>query len=300
MDPTRGNAPIVVGVDGSDHALQAVRWAAQTATARRAPLALVHAVGVPDLYAGVLPPTPKVLEALWSRGQGALEYAKKTAERSGATNAELVIRDGTPAVVLREASRKARMLVLGASGHGRFMAAVALGSTAAQVTMHAACPIVVVRGEQPAHGPGSGPVVVGIDGSPLSEAALDAAFEEASLRGVRLIAVHAWRDPYAEIASMETGAELAKQREEAEQRLLAERLAGWGEKYPDLTVERKLVRGQPRHTLLYLSGDAQLVVVGSRGRGGFTGLLLGSTSHALVHHASCSVMIVRPDETRGA
>lgn len=105
---------------------------------------MLYAVGVPDLYAGVLPPTPKVLDAMRSLGATALADAKRVAEQSGATGVDTVIRDGTSAVVLRDASRTARMMVVGASGHGRFMASVALGSTANQLATHAACPVVVV------------------------------------------------------------------------------------------------------------------------------------------------------------
>lgn len=296
MDPSRGNAPVVVGVDGSDHARQAVRWAAQTAAGRHAPLRLAHAAAVPDLYAGVLPPTPKVLEAVWSRGRDVLAEAKRIAESSGAVDVETDIDDGTPSVVLLEASKTARMLVLGASGQGRFMSTLALGSTALQMVAHAQCPVVVVRGEQPDRVTSRAPIVVGIDGSPVSEAALAAAFEEASLRGVTLIAVHAYREDFGDLMFTEVGAVEWEPAEDIERRVLTERLAGWGEKYPDVVVERQLLRERPRHALLKLSGDAQLVVVGSRGRGGFAGLLLGSTSQALVYHAACSVMVVRPGE----
>ncbi|HEY3467530.1 MAG TPA: universal stress protein, partial [Amycolatopsis sp.] len=85
--------------------------------------------------------------------------------------------------------------------------------------------------------------------------------------------------------------------ERDEDRLLSQRLAGWQEKYPEVEIRRVLVRERPRHALLDVSEEAQLVVVGSRGRGGFTGMLLGSTSQALVQHAQCPVLVVRPELT---
>ena len=134
--------------------------------------------------------------------------------------------------------------------------------------------------------------MVGIDGSPTSEAALAFAFEAADLRGVPLVAVHTWTDYQIEstmVAVLEGDAIDAD-----EHRLLAERLAGWSEKFPDVSVQRLVTRYRPAHTLIEQSAHAQLVVVGSRGRGGFAGMLLGSVSHALLHHAACPVAVVRP------
>lgn len=142
-------------------------------------------------------------------------------------------------------------------------------------------------------------MVVGVDGSPNSEAAIAVAFEEASFRKAPLVAVHAWVDVVYD--STESAARLMPQWETlqpTEERLLAQRLAGWQEKYPDVEVQRKLVRDRPRHVLLDESDRAQLLVVGSRGRGGFAGMLLGSTSQALVHHSSCPVLVVRPERKR--
>lgn len=285
----------MVGVDGSDHSRQAIRWVAQAVSVRKASLTLVHALAVPDLYAGVLPPTPKVLEAVWSRGTNLLHEAAVFAERLGVPHVDTKLRDGTPNAVLREASRTARALVLGGPEHGRLGDTATFGSIAPQLAAHADCPVVVARGEQPDRVVSRAPVVVGIDGSPVSELAVAAAFEEASFRGVRLIAVHAWSGRFAEAVFAEPVADWPPL-EQLERQLLAERLAGWSEKYPDVTVERRVVQQRPGHALVELSRNAQLVVVGSRGRGGFPGLLLGSTSQKLIYHAGCPVMVVRPDE----
>ncbi len=131
------------------------------------------------------------------------------------------------------------------------------------------------------------PVVVGIDGSPLSEAAIALAFEAASVRRVPLVAVHTWFEPMmAELVDWESAALEA-------QEALAERLAGWGAKYPDVHVQRVVTRTSAAQALLDHAARAQLVVVGSRGHGEITGLLLDSVSNALVHAAGCPVAIVR-------
>jgi nucleotide-binding universal stress UspA family protein len=139
-------------------------------------------------------------------------------------------------------------------------------------------------------------VVVGVDGSPTSEPALAMAFEEAAMRGAGLVAVHAWVEFTSETAYVSARQFLVDWNavETREHEMLAERLAGWQEKYPDVEVRRVVTGGRPAKCLLDEADDAQLLVVGSRGRGGFTGMLLGSTSQALIHHAPCPLVVVRP------
>jgi nucleotide-binding universal stress UspA family protein len=139
-------------------------------------------------------------------------------------------------------------------------------------------------------------VVVGVDGSPTSEPALAMAFEEAAMRGADLVAVHAWIEFTSDTAYATARQFLVNWDavETRERETLAERLAGWQEKYPDVTVRRVVTGGQPTKRLLDQAVDAQLLVVGSRGRGGFAGMLLGSTSQALIHHAPCPLLVVRP------
>ncbi|WP_037891651.1 universal stress protein, partial [Streptomyces viridochromogenes] len=171
-----------------------------------------------------------------------------------------------------------------------------LGSTAGHLAAHAACPVLVVRG-RPAP---AGPVLLAVDGSPAAHGAVEFAFAQASLHGTDLVALHAW-STHTERAYDGPGDppfvtyDEDRLRDE-EQRVLAEALGGLGERYPDVTVHRRLVRGRIRHTLIEASADAGLVVVGARGRGGFTGLLLGSVSQALLHHAHCPVAVVRTRE----
>jgi nucleotide-binding universal stress UspA family protein len=140
--------------------------------------------------------------------------------------------------------------------------------------------------------------VVGVSGAPSSESAIAFTFDAASLCGVPLVAVHAWTD----VSSRPTlGPPVTHEWpviEGDERRLLAERLAGWQEKYPDVHVDRVVTEDRPAYSLLRAAEGAQLVVVGTRGRGGLRGLLLGSTSQALLHHASCPVVVARPEGVR--
>lgn len=298
MDLTqRGNAPIVVGVDESERAQVAVRWAAAEAAHRRAPLRLVHSSGYYETVIGALPPGEQLRIALRQRGTEVLAAAARVAENTARVRVDTVLSDDPPALALLAAAREARMLVIGGSGHPGFMPGVLLGSMATQLAAHADAPLAVIRGAGADRRPEREPVVVGVDGSPLSTEAIGAAFEEAALRGAPLMAVHVWSD--ADTTQVFSQARVFFDWEpiqQTEERLLAERLAGWGEKYPDVVVERRIVKDKPPHALIEASKSAQLVVVGSRGRGGFAGLLLGSTSQSLVHAAACPVLVVRPEE----
>lgn len=196
---------------------------------------------------------------------------------------------------LVELSGTSRMIVLGATGSTKLGEAF-LGSTPVKVVGHAECPVVVVRGPE-APVPDDRPVVVGVDGSAASRSAVSHAFREASWRGVGLVAVHTWSD--LKIGAVEDGRFGFDPRafEEYEHAVLSESLAGYSQKYPDVTVDRRVYIEGPHAHLRAWSENAQLVVVGARGRGGFAGLLLGSTSNALMRDAHCPVMVVRPDAT---
>ncbi|WIY02962.1 universal stress protein [Amycolatopsis mongoliensis] len=291
---------ITVGVDGSAGSAAAVTWAAKIASARHLELRIVHGLQVAGYYyggglSGV--GTGVLLEAVWADGERALADARALAASIGPNlviTTEALTDSPVPALI--DESRHARMLVVGRTGTGGFAEAL-LGGTAATVATHAHCPVAVVRGRAgAAEVPEAGPVVVGVDGSPNSEQALAIAFEEASLRGVPLVAVHAWIDAsYAETYGSARILTPSETLEEEENRLFSQRLAGWQEKFPDVEIRPELVRDRPRHALLEASRAAQLVVVGSHGRGGFTGMLLGSTSRALVEHADCPVLVVRPE-----
>ncbi|MCE7000675.1 universal stress protein [Saccharothrix sp. S26] len=281
--------PIVVGVDGSESALTAVRWAAEEAARHRVPLRLVHAYELPGRgYPEMLVSGREVREAFEEQGRAWLETAASSV-RDLVPEVRTSVVVAQPAAAMVDASREARLVVLGSQGLGAFLGML-VGSVAVSVAAHGRSPVVVVRGPYPA----TGPVVLGVDGSPAGEAAIALAFEEASVRAAALVALMAWTPllagtPYADTIRVQW-----QDMEEQQRQLLAQRLAGWQEKYPDVAVDRRVVRERAAKALIDASRDAQLLVVGSRGRGGFAGLLLGSTSQALVHHASCPLAVVRP------
>jgi len=196
---------------------------------------------------------------------------------------------GLAVPILGELSKDAEMVVVGCRGRGA-LARTLLGSVSTGLVHYAHCPVAVIHNEDPlTPHPSQAPVLVGIDGSPASEAATAIAFDEASWRGVELVAVHAWSDT----AMFEFRVpDWSRVRSEAEE-LLAERLAGWQERYPDVDVVRVVECDQPARQLLEQSKSAQLLVVGSHGRGGFTGMLLGSVSTAVVHAARTPVIVAR-------
>ena len=279
---------VVVGVDGSAEALRAVRWAVPEARRRQAVLRLVTAFAWTDDRMIGMPwigqaPYGERLRAAAEKGLATAAAAAAELDPELPVEQELV--PGFPGGVLVDQSRTAVLLVVGERGLGRLGSTLA-GSVAVGVAAHAACPTVVVRGAEPGPDPAL-PVVVGIDGTPRSEAAIAFAFEEASARGVPLVAVHTWDEPViAELVDWQSAADEAEQ-------ALAERLAGWGEKYPDVRVQRLVARGRAAHALLDQAAKAQLVVVGSHGRGEVLGLLLDSVGNALVHSAGCPVAVIR-------
>ncbi len=279
---------VVVGVDGSAEALRAVRWAVPEARRRRATLRLVTAfawsddrmVGWPGLGQTAYGDRLRVVA---ENGLTAAVAAATELDPDLPVERDLLV--GFPGGVLVEQSRDAELLVVGERGRGRVGSALA-GSVAVGVAAHAACSVVVVRGAQPLADERL-PVVVGIDGTPLSEAAISFAFEAASAWRAPLVAVHTWEGSV--IADLVDWRSAAVEAEEA----LAERLAGWGAKYPDVEVQRVVARAHAARALLDQSARAQLVVVGSRGHGEIAGLVLDSVSNALVHAADCPVAIAR-------
>lgn len=181
------------------------------------------------------------------------------------------------------------MIVVGSRGHGALLRTL-LGSVSSALVHHAHCPVAVLHEQAPPEHRDA-PIVVGVDGSPASERATALAFEEASLRQVELVALHAWSDAeWPEVAAIPWSAYSADAEE-----TLAERLAGWQERYPDVVVRRIVVRDHPAANLLAESESAQLVVLGSHGRGGFAGMLLGSVSSAVVHSVHTPVIVARHD-----
>lgn len=285
---------IIVGVDGSPSSLAAVGAAAEEARRRGTGLRVVHAFLWPALH------VPLGAPALGPPESGLRTMADKlVAEavahaRSVAPDVEVshTVVTGEPLTVLEAQSPEAELVVVGSRGMGGFIGLL-VGSTAVHLAGHGQCPVLVVRET----GAADGPVVVGVDGSPANAEAIGFAFAEASLRGAELVALHSWSNwnapaptPQDERTPRASGpGELAV----AEERLLSEALAGRQERYPAVRVRHEVVHGGTREALIEASRTAQLLVVGARGRGGFTGLLLGSVSQAMLHHAHCPVAVVR-------
>ncbi|ADJ47240.1 universal stress protein [Amycolatopsis mediterranei S699] len=291
---------VVAGIDGSSSAVQAAVWAGAEAGRRGRPLRLVQVYALPQVKAPVAFGTHEQVRAgLAERAEGRLAEARDAvlAEYPG-LDVTTAAREWSPVTALVQESQHAELLVLGSHGLGGFTGLL-VGSTVAAVAAHAHCPIAVVRGRTPHDAPpDAGPVLVGADGSADSEAALAFACEEARLRGTRLVAVHTWSDILADgmlraHPLQQDPAEIAV----VERVKPAEQVVGWQRKYPDLTIELEVTRGRPVRTLLERGETAQLIVVGCRGRGGFTGMLLGSTSQALIAHSPCPVAVVRPQRT---
>jgi nucleotide-binding universal stress UspA family protein len=283
---------VLVCVDGSAASDAAVAWATREAILRQLPVTLFHAVQpvvvgwpVGQLYADVP-------EWQQENGQHVIDQARKTlmsglgGSEPPEIRTEMVYSGVVPALI--EASKDAWMVVAGSQGMGA-LGRLLLGSVTTALLHYAHCPVAVIHsGEDVVPDPGA-PVLVGIDGSPASEAATTLAFDEASRRGVGLVALHVWSDVGVfPILGMDW-----HEREAEGQEILAERLAGWQERYPDLHVERKLFCDKPSHWIIQESERAQLVVVGSRGRGGFPGMLLGSVSSAVAQAARVPVIVVR-------
>ena len=204
-----------------------------------------------------------------------------------------------PAAVLIAASRDAGLVVVGHRGLGGFTGLL-VGSVGVQAAAHAACPVIVVRDSDPDEaGPAAGEVVVGVDGSELSGLAVDFAFCHAALHRLGVVAVHAYAFPaFVTSSDASSAAYDVDDLREDHARLLAEALAGYRDNYPDVPVRQKVAYGRPAAVLVAESAGAALTVVGSRGRGGFAGLLLGSTSQSVLHHATGPVAIVRAHRTR--
>lgn len=294
--PQSARTHVVVGYDGSPGAAAAVEWAAHQANARGLPL---------EVRAVVEPPGELAADVL---GQGWAEDSQSVADQIAHEGAELAVRTATVQVTTRgvvghasaglvEGSEDAALLVVGAHGEGG-VPTFLIGFVAFSVTVHARCPVAVIRGAPPRQpGPGS-PVIVGVDGSRSATAALLEAADLASRSEAELVVVSVWRTAAAtrlgsrwdDTWRRESASHPAHVAAEAVAQAEADRARYV---HHGLTVSTRVLEGAPARVLADLSTSAGTVVIGSRGRGGFTGLLLGSVTRRLVHEASCPVVIVR-------
>jgi nucleotide-binding universal stress UspA family protein len=276
--------PVTVGVDGSPESMVALGPALAEATRAELPLRIVYAdeLAGHQGWAGARTAAGAANEVVRRPTRilrEALEYA------TGATvpvHGEAVA-GGAMRVLLRE-STGSSLLTVGHRSRGGGVGLL-LGSVAAKLATHAACPVLIVQGRpQP-----EGDVVVGVDGSPGEETAIGFAFEEAARRHADLVAVHTWLGPNTPLDQMLPAA-YPSPAQAQRARVLTDSLAGWQEKYPAVRIRRRLVHGHPARTLVEASGRAQLVVIGP-GRLGDPGLFR-SVKHALLHHGACPVAVV--------
>ncbi len=289
---------IVVGIDGSPSSGHALDWAIEEAARRHMPLHLVHALGLDPFATTAMAGSPEpgwleeTAQAQPDRDDVLDAAVARVTALAPARTVTTEVTSGDPAPYLLGLSKRADTIVVGTRGRGGARSA-ALGSVSLEVSMHAHCPVATVHEPPRAHAVRPR-VVVGVDGSVQSERAVEYAFGQASSRGIDLLAVHTWWLELLDGATALTVPPAQWERIEQEQRLLlSEALAGWRDKYPDVTLREQVRRAHPVEALVRESEDAELVVVGSRGRGGFTGLMLGSVSHGVLHRAKSPVVVVR-------
>jgi nucleotide-binding universal stress UspA family protein len=292
------NATITVGVDGSPESMVAARWAAHEAELRHLSLLMVLAISEPlNHHSDYVFPQPIIdaVREVSGKRLDALAAAIRTEFPGLLVQTSLQFIDPRRALVTE--SHASQMTVVGTRGHGQ-LAEVLVGSVALYVSAHAHSPVAVVPPTTEVTG--TGPVLAGIDERPDSLSAIGFAFDEAAVRGAGLVATLVFDDlAYRGFAK---GATLIGPiADDEEHAVLSEQLAGWREKFPDVPVEKVVLRGRPAEELLRymeVSGSTRpgVIVVGTRGRGGLAGLLLGSTSQRLITHADVPVIVVPPDD----
>ena len=274
---------IVIGVDGSPAATAAARWAACEAAMRDVELTIVHVLrSAPDALPltgwPAIPLPAEVGEDQLAQGEKILDdtlevIAKTIGVRQPRSIASRVCIGAVVPTLSGFSHKGSQMIVVGRRGRGGIHRAL-LGSVSSGVLHNAHGPVAVVHDHASADPPSAAPVVVGVDGPPASESAIAIAFDEASRRGVDVVAVHGFEHADTSMAGA----------------LLERKLAGWQERYPDVAVHRVITRDHPADALLDQSRRAQLVVVGSRGRGGLAGKVLGSVSAAVVQ--ACRIPVI--------
>lgn len=291
---------VVVGVDSSEASQQALRYAADLAHRIHRPLRIVRAFEASGYSVRPQAHRPDNAHAAFRKPAERLcaDAVDEVAAWYADLDVTVRVEPGSAVETLLEESETAEVVVVGRRGAGGF-ASLLLGSTALHVAAHAHCPVLAIPGPAALAGPARRGVVVGVDGSEASQAAVEYAFQSASELGEPLTAVHSWFDAMVQLGATAPGFYYPPPPEDQqliqteERLLLAESMAGWSEKYPDVTVEQTTVHEHPVQALVERSVDASLLVVGSRGRGTMRSLTLGSVSHGVLHHASGPVAVVR-------
>lgn len=300
-EPAAGRPAIVAGYDGSTGARRAVAWAAHEAADRRLPLVLVEAVSVPALPEVAATPagwfSPRFnadeQEALLAHSRSEIGTIADTCREEHADlDVTTQVVTGRAAEALTRFAADGATLVIGASGRSG-MARVLVGSTAAELLQTYQGPIVIVRHSD--EWDAAQHVVVGVDGSDASTAAIEFAFEYAERHALDLLAVHAWSDlPLDALAPVRTWDYAWQDIHDKGTQLFAEALAEHQQRHPDVAVRQVISPDRPAHALIEHGAQAALLVVGSHGRGALQRAFLGSVSHTIAYHAPCPVAIVRP------
>ena len=287
---------ILVGTDGTPAGRAAVRWAAAEAQRRHVVLRIVH-VFEWDRWSARYDSGTENVDVCRRLADAVVAEAETQARMiAPAVRIEVSALAGSPAPGLLDAATDAGLLVLGSRGRGGF-AGLLLGSVSRRVATHANCPVVVVRGHAVG---GAGPVAVGIDDGPTAGTVLGTAFEAAADRGTGLTVVRCYPPPPPLWAAGAPVTEPATPQEDGgERQRLAELLAPWRRKHPEVPVDVLISYASPAAVLTDISRRAQLVIVGSHGHGSIGGVLLGSTGLRLLHHADCPVLIVRSRPAQG-
>lgn len=282
---TKNRGPIIVGYDGTPDAELALLWAITTATRAGADLRVVVASRASDR----LRPLESDREGVVARTVAAA--ARDLLETSPEVPAHVVVERDWALPALLQAGADARLVVVGSGGHSR-LGSRWLGSVSHHLASLSPCPVAVIR---PAHDPVASKIVVGVDGSVASTRALQYAAERARLTGESVLAVHAYPEPTFR-AGGAIGALAQDFDSDAAQRaeaFVADMTAPFVVDYPEVTLDGIAVPGHASEVLIRLSGDASLVVIGSRGRTPLQELLLGSVAQETLHGSSCSVIVVR-------
>lgn len=297
MTTPRKDLLITVGFDGSEPGCAALDWAADEASRRHTSLEVLLASG------SAVGPTPGIpMMSPWpdERADALLaEALARVAARAPGLTARGVTSLGGAAGALIEASTTSALVVVGGRRHSK-LGELLLGATAPQVAAHAHCPVVVVVPGLPDVG-AAAPVVLGVDGSAEGDAACEFAFRRAADTDRPLVAVHTWwLDAPAQLGFSSLSSDVVGRFEEGHRELADDAVATWAAKFPEVQVERLVVRADPVGALRGAARHAALLIVGSRGHGGFAGLMLGSVSQGLLHgQLSCPVVVVhRGDGSR--